>query len=87
MEKTDCNGFDLRYTLRFGEIAIRKGFITASQLKRALAEQVSPDPSTRLRPPRLIGEILFEKGWMTQYQIAIVLEELIKNRGRSSHAG
>lgn len=87
MEKADDKGSDLRYTLRFGEVAIRKGFVTASQVKEALAEQMSLDPTARLRPHRLIGEILFEKGWITQYQIAIVLEELIKNRSRSSHLG
>lgn len=87
MDKADDSDSDLKYTLRFGEIAIGKGFVTASQVKQALAEQVSLDPSARLRPRKLIGEILFEKGWITQYQIAVVLEELIKNRGRGSHPG
>lgn len=87
MEKVDDRDSDLRYTLRFGEVAIKKGFVSPSQVKQALAEQMSLDPSARLRPHKLIGEILFEKGWITHYQIAIVLEELIKNRSRSSHQG
>jgi hypothetical protein len=84
MEKADDRDSDIRYTLRFGEIAVRKGFVTASQVKQALAEQMSLDSSARLRPHKLIGEILFEKGWITQYQIATVLEELIKNRSQRS---
>ena len=68
----------IEYAFRFGEIAIMKGFITALQLEEALDEQVAHDLSNDHH--KLIGEILFEKGWMTQYQIAIVLEGLIKNK-------
>lgn len=68
----------IEYAFRFGEIAIMKGFITALQLEEALDEQVAHDLSTDHH--KLIGEILLEKGWMTQYQIAIVLEKLIKNK-------
>lgn len=84
MESDNQTDSEILYALRFGEIAILKGFITTSQLSEALEEQVSNDPSTRLRPHRLIGEILFEKGWITQNQIAIVLEELIKNARQHS---
>lgn len=69
----------IKYSLRFGEIAIMKGFITAAQ-EEALAEQALSYPSTKLRPHKLIGEILLEKGWMTFAQIFIVLEELSKNQ-------
>ena len=70
----------IKYSLRFGEIAIMKGFITAAQEEEALAEQALSYPSTKLRPHKLIGEILLEKGWMTFAQIFIVLEELSKNQ-------
>jgi hypothetical protein len=64
------------YALRFGEVAVRKGFITASQVQEALLEQISTEPSIRLRPQKLIGEILLEKGFMTHEQVLTVLKEL-----------
>ncbi len=70
----------IQYALRFGEIAIHKGFITLNELEEALAEQISTDPSVRLRPRKLIGEILFEKGYMNINQIENVLEEIFKNQ-------
>ena len=76
----DDNELDsaIEYAFRFGEIAIMKGFITAQQLEEALDEQMAHDLSNNHH--KLIGEILLEKGWMTQHQIAIVLEKLIKNK-------
>ncbi|MBI4847845.1 MAG: hypothetical protein HY808_04605 [Nitrospirae bacterium] len=55
------------YKLRFGEIAIMKGFLTTSQLEGALSEKIGYRP---------IGEIVLERGWMTLDQIDMVLEEL-----------
>jgi len=63
------------YALRFGEIAINKGFVTASQMEEAFSEQVSNYPSSIQRPHKFIGEILLDKGWMTLKQVFIVLEE------------
>ncbi len=63
-----------KYCLRFGQIAAALGFITVEQLKEALIEQVEDDLSNRRH--RLIGEILFEKDWMTFEQIEIVLNKL-----------
>lgn len=76
----DDNELDsaIEYAFRFGEIAIRKGFITSQQLEEALDEQMAHDLSNNHH--KLIGEILLEKGWMTQHQIAVVLERLIKNK-------
>jgi len=65
-----------RYALRFGEVAVEKGFVTASQMEEAFSEQVSNYPSTVLRPHKLIGEILLEKGWITFEQVLIVLDVL-----------
>ena len=77
---TDDDELDsaIEYAFRFGEIAIMKGFITAQQLEEALDEQMAHDLSNNHH--KLIGEILLEKGWMTQHQIAVVLEKLIKNK-------
>jgi hypothetical protein len=66
----------IKYAIRFGEIAVKKGFISKQQLREALEEQISNEPSLRLRPRKLIGEILSELGWMTQNQISEVLKEM-----------
>lgn len=65
-----------KYCNRFGIIAVDKGFVTADQLKEALAEQADDNLSNR--PHRLIGRIFFDKGWMTDEQINLVLNELFK---------
>jgi len=77
-DMTDHDEMDeaIKYALRFGETAIRKGFISRQQLREALEEQVSNEPYLRLRPHKLIGEILQEHGWITSAQIEIVLQEL-----------
>jgi hypothetical protein len=66
----------MRYACRFGEIAIRRGFVNAKQVKEALAEQSIYQSFTGLRHNKLIGEILFENGWMTLNQIEYVLGEM-----------
>jgi len=68
----------IKYALRFGEIAIMKGFITSQQLEEALDEQISHDLAHS--DHKLIGEILLEQKWMTPEQIAVVLEEIIKSK-------
>lgn len=57
-------------------MAVKKGFITAEQAKAALAEQIDDDLSNRAH--RVVGSILFEKGWMTPEQINTVLDELFQ---------
>jgi len=65
-----------KYCGRFGMIAVDKGFVTADQLKEALIEQADDNLSNR--PHRLIGRIFFDKGWITDAQIDIVMNELFK---------
>jgi hypothetical protein len=74
--------FAVHYALRFGEIAIRKGFITRQQLREALEEQLSNKAYLKLRPRKLIGEILREHGYMISAQIELVLEEMKRNKRR-----
>ena len=76
MEETFDQKLSKQYCPRFGQIAVEMGFITLEQLKEALAEQIEDDISQR--PHRLIGEILFEKGWMTFQQTEMVLNKLFK---------
>jgi hypothetical protein len=68
----------IEYAVRFGKIAIWKGFITEQQLEVALDEQVNHNLINE--DHKLIGEILLEKGWMTPDQIAIVLENSSKTK-------
>jgi len=71
MDEKELNS-TIEYAIRFGKIAIWKGFITEQQLEEALDEQIIHNLKNDNH--KLIGEILLEKGWMTQDQIAIVLE-------------
>lgn len=68
------------YYPRSGHIAVMMGFITIEQLKDAINEQIDDDIAER--PHRFIGEILFDKGWITKEQIDIILDELYKEEMR-----
>ena len=65
-----------KYCRRFGQIAADMGFVTAEQVKEALTEQLNDNISNKRH--RLIGEIMFMKGWMNKKQIDAVLKELTK---------
>jgi len=69
----------IRYANRFGEIAIKLGFVSSLHIKEALAEQTIYQSFTGLRHHKLIGEILFENGLMTLQQIECVLGEISKH--------
>lgn len=64
--------------LRFGQIALKKGFITSEHLKKALTEQINSFTPGTSGNSRRIGEILFEKGWIRNKHIALVLKEQLK---------
>lgn len=61
---------------RFGTIAVNKGFVTEDQLKAAMMEQLEDNLSGR--DHRIIGAILYKKGWITWDQADVVLKELFK---------
>jgi hypothetical protein len=65
------------YEKRFGIIAIEKGFITSDDLVKAWTVQVNEDIGNR--PHRLLGEILFELGLMTDKQVEEVLSEIFRS--------
>lgn len=69
------NNSALRYS-RFGQLAVKRGFVTIKQLNEALTEQIANDPFHRLRSRKRVGEIFFERGWMNSQQIEMVLKEL-----------
>jgi hypothetical protein len=61
---------------RFGAIAVHKGFATLDQVKKAIGEQIDDD--VHGREHRLVGTILYQRGWITEEQIEQVLLELRK---------
>lgn len=71
-------GFEvMKHCERFATIAVTRGFVTAEQAKAALLEQLESDLAKQRH--KLIGSILFEKGWITVGQIDTVLNELFHN--------
>ena len=64
------------YEKQFGIIAIEKGFITSNELIEALKIQVEED--IEYKTHRLIGEILFDKGYINAIQIQEVLNTIFK---------
>lgn len=60
--------------LRFGVVAVEKGFITPDQLFEALKVQVREDLEKETH--RLLGEVLLEQDAMTHEQRDEVLEVL-----------
>ncbi len=61
---------------RFGLVAVKKGFITPSQLSDALKVQVMEDVEKGKH--RLLGKILLEQRLITTPQIDVVIESLGK---------
>ena len=59
--------------LRFGELAVSKGFITPKRLEEGLAQKA--------REPELpIGEILLDMGYLSEEQALEILRELAFGR-------
>ncbi len=59
---------------RFGDIAAEKGFITHDQLDEAL--NVQKENAVEGLAHRLIGSVLFRRGYMTIEQVIEVLSAL-----------
>ena len=66
---------------KFGEIALKKGFITGRQLEQALAEQEQYKAKGWVQ--KRIGAILLEKGFIEMGEIAETLEEQKKGTIRT----
>ncbi len=64
--------------IRFGVVAIQKGFVTLQQAADALGIQVKEN--TREGKHRPIGQILLELGFISQSQIDEVLQTLEQMR-------
>ena len=62
------------YEIRFGDLAIDRGYITAHQLKQALEIQTAEAEKTKEH--RLIGQILFDLNMITASHIDEILNSL-----------
>jgi len=71
-----------KYDVRFGVIAVSLGFVTIEQVVEALTEQVKDNFTKKCH--KILGEIFFEKGWMTSEQIELVLSNL---KGTQENSG
>ncbi len=61
--------------MRFGTIAVEKGFVTADQVIEAMNIQILED--IEKQEHRLIGSILLDQGIITISQIDEVLKDLV----------
>ena len=61
--------------LRFGSIAVKKGFITSEQLIEVLSIQATENVENNKH--RIIGTILREKEYLSIEQIDEILKEMI----------
>jgi hypothetical protein len=61
---------------RFGDIAIRKGFLTKEHFVEAMAFQIENELDGK--QPKLIGSILMEKAYMTEEQVDDVIHVMAK---------
>ena len=69
----------------FGEIALASGLVTTAQLLEALTEQAH-DRAEGL-PVTMLGQLLLEKGYMTEEQVQDVLDELFPPEPCETEAG
>ena len=70
-KKARVNMTTVQKQIRFGIIALKKGFITSRQLGKAVNAQLSDD--LEKGNYRLIGQILVDMGFMTVAQVKEVL--------------
>ena len=74
----DDSGVTKKYCVRFGVIAVKKGYITEEALYEALKIQVEED--LKNEEHRLTGTILYDLGLMGEKEIEDVVNELLKEQ-------
>jgi 3-deoxy-D-manno-octulosonate 8-phosphate phosphatase KdsC-like HAD superfamily phosphatase len=77
MDSNDTD-FVKKYCVRFGVIAVKKGYINEDNLFEALKLQVEEDLNSEEH--RLIGAILYDLGMMSEKEIEDVVNELLKEQ-------
>lgn len=71
-----------KFCPRFGQLAVDMGYITEEQLKDALCLQVHENISGNKH--RMLGTILFEKGWLSSDQVDTVMNSLMETIRKES---
>ena len=66
--------------VRFGTVAVEKGFVTSDQLIEAMLTQIVDDMEKKGH--RLIGQILVDLGYMNVQHVQNVLEALAGEPGQ-----
>jgi hypothetical protein len=74
LEKRNGISSSAKEPYRFGSMAIFRGYASLKKIQQALAEQVKDNVNGRLHRP--IGQILREKGWITEEQEQEILKEM-----------
>ncbi len=74
----DNTGITKKYCVRFGVIAVKKGYITEEALYEALKIQVEED--LKKEEHRLTGTILYDMGLMSEKEIEDVVNEVLKEQ-------
>ncbi len=74
--KSDKRDVTDDFCKRFGAVAVHRKYCTGEQVKTAIAEQLEDDINGREH--RLLGSILYDKGWITEEQIEAVIVALKK---------
>jgi len=69
--------------LRFGVVAVQKGFIAKDEIRKALEIQLNEDFS--IGKHRLIGTILLDEGLITRTQFDEVLHILLTTRENATY--
>jgi hypothetical protein len=79
--ENDETSFVKKYCVRFGVIAVKKGYITEEALFEALKIQVEEE--LKKEEHRLIGTILYDMGMMGEKEIKDVVNELLTEQEES----
>ncbi len=65
-----------KYCIRFGKIAVQKGYVSEEKLIEAMKSQLEDDLHGRKH--RLIGKVLIDLKYMDASQVEDVLNEIFK---------
>jgi hypothetical protein len=70
----------ITHRVRFGQIAVKMGFISGQQLKEAISEQIDDDLADTNH--RFLGDILLGKQLLNLEQVDLILDEIFKQEMR-----
>lgn len=85
MNDSTLKAISQKYCPRFGQTAVELKFITGKQLKEAMCKQVNDELAGLGH--RLLGQILFELGWLSPRQIEVVLTTVLKRMREEEISG